>query len=876
MIKAKRGYGYLCLIVMSILVSCQEKTYDEQAIPDEYRFSQEVFFNYLNEPVELEVMPDGNILYIERKGGIRLYDPVKYEMVLQDSLPVFYGFEDGLMGMALDPDFEETKWIYLYYSPVGTESKQHLSRFTLTDQGIKDEKVILIVPTQRDECCHTGGSIEFGPGKLLYVSTGDDTNPFESDGYAPIDDREGRESFDARGTSSNTNDLRGKILRIKPETDGTYTIPKGNLFEDDDPLTRPEIYVMGCRNPYRITVDQKRNWLFWGDVGPDAGDNHDVKGPKGHDEMNVAMTPGYYGWPLFIANNQAYGDYDFDLKEAEGFFDPLNPVNDSKNNTGIQNLPPAREAMIYYPYVNSEVFPQLKNGGRTAMTGPVYYGDAKNKNENRFPSYFDGRLLVYDWMRDWIFTVMVDESGKASDFEPFMPSQKFYNIIDMDFGPDGTLYMIEYGTAWFSANQDARLSRINFNRENRVPKMEVKLSANTGSAPLTVTLDASGSVDFDGDALTYEWKIGGEYIEGDIVEYTFEEDGIYWPRLTLEDAAGHTLMQQFKVEVGNDAPVVTVNIKGNNTFYWAGRNIEYEVSVNDKQDGSIGNGITREVVEFEILYTEGMDQAQILGHQMPVTTGESLIQKSDCMSCHKLDGKSVGPSFVEVATRYENQTNALDELAAKVIKGGSGAWGDHSMSAHPDFTPDEAKSMITYIMSLTEEVEETKSLKGVYTVSEVKKGKEVILSARYKDKGAGELSSIMDMEIKKLVHNVVEAGSYNISENITTDRRKKMINRINSGGWCIYSGIDLTDVKSIDLKLLKTSELPVEISLYLDGPEGELIGQLLLNGPNDPGQIETIELKSTSGEHDIYFVFNSEDKEKNLLQINTLTFNIDE
>ena len=79
------------------------------------------------------------------------------------------------------------------------------------------EEQIIDVPVDRGICCHVGGDIVFDADGNLYLSTGDDTNPFESDGYTPIDEREGRNpAFDAQRTSANTNDLRGKILRINP------------------------------------------------------------------------------------------------------------------------------------------------------------------------------------------------------------------------------------------------------------------------------------------------------------------------------------------------------------------------------------------------------------------------------------------------------------------------------------------------------------------------------------------------------------------------------------------------------------------------------------------------------------------------------------
>ena len=124
----------------------------------------------------------------------------------------------------------------------------------------------------------------------LYLSTGDDVNPFQSNGYGPIDERPGREGWDGQHTSSNTNSLRGKVLRIKPRygdrranmPGGTnlYDIPEGNLFPPGTEKTRAEIYVMGTRNPYRISVDQHTGYLYWGDVGPDASNDDPKRGPE--------------------------------------------------------------------------------------------------------------------------------------------------------------------------------------------------------------------------------------------------------------------------------------------------------------------------------------------------------------------------------------------------------------------------------------------------------------------------------------------------------------------------------------------------------------------------------------------------------------------
>ena len=140
----------------------------------------------------------------------------------------------------------------------------------------------------------------------LFLSTGDNSNPFAT-GYAPIDERPGRSPWDAQKSSANTNDLRGKIIRIHPEPDGTYTIPEGNLFPKGTPKTRPEIYTMGHRNPYRISVDKHTGFLYWGDVGPDAPADSAGRGPRGlRRDRTRRAAPGNFGWPYFVGDNKAY------------------------------------------------------------------------------------------------------------------------------------------------------------------------------------------------------------------------------------------------------------------------------------------------------------------------------------------------------------------------------------------------------------------------------------------------------------------------------------------------------------------------------------------------------------------------------------------
>jgi hypothetical protein len=253
----------------------------------------------LEEPIAIEVDDEGRVFLIERGGTLSVVTEEETATALELDVYTDDGDgdqpqEDGLVGLALDPDFAENGWVYLYYSPPQAaidEPHNRLSRFTFADGSVdpETEVEILRVPTQRETCCHTGGEIHFDPDGNLLLTTGDDTNPFESQGYAPIDERDGRENFDAQRTAANTADLRGKALRITPQEDGSYTVPEDNLFTEaqgygeelEAGLVREEIYVMGLRNPYTAAVDPETGWYYVADYGPDAPEWSAQRGPPG-------------------------------------------------------------------------------------------------------------------------------------------------------------------------------------------------------------------------------------------------------------------------------------------------------------------------------------------------------------------------------------------------------------------------------------------------------------------------------------------------------------------------------------------------------------------------------------------------------------------
>ena len=542
-------------------------------------------------PIDLDVAPDGRVFFIERAGELQIFSPTQQTTITAGTLEVETSNEDGLLGVVLDPDFASNNFLYLFYSPLGNEAIQRISRFTLNANtlDLTSETILLEIPVQRTNCCHSGGSLAFDAQGNLFIATGDNTNPFSSDGFAPIDERPERSDWDAQKSAGNTNDLRGKILRISPQPDGSYTIPEGNLFTNPED-GRPEIYAMGLRNPYRISVDTETGWLYWGDIGPDAFSDNPARGPLGYDEWNQAKAAGNFGWPYCIADNQAYVEYDFGTGLSGDAYNCSAPENNSPNNTGNVTLPPARPAWIWYPYGTSSRFPALGDGGRTAMAGPYYHVNEQNEAENRLPAYYDNTLFIYEWSRNWIKEVKLDAAGEILEINPFVPHIPLQRPISMKAGPDGVLYLLEWGAGFGGDNENAQLVRIDYVRGSRAPVAIADADPLSGPVPLEVQFDARRSFDPDpGSNLSYAWDFDDDGTPDATTaqaSYIFTTPGVYTARLTVTDASGDTGTATRQITAGNTAPAITLKNPVDGGFFQWGDRVPFAFSVTDAEDGT--------------------------------------------------------------------------------------------------------------------------------------------------------------------------------------------------------------------------------------------------------------------------------------------------
>ncbi|OLF13520.1 ThuA domain-containing protein [Actinophytocola xanthii] len=614
----------------------------------------------VGEPHGLTVAPDGKVFYVGKAacptapivewenpnvgkgcGTIHQWDPATKQVKLLTTLEVMghrgsgdelIKNEEGLLGIVLDPNWADNGWVYTYWMPHASIDrdkrigKRTISRFTYNfqaqtlDQATR--KDLLSWDVQIHSCCHAGGGMAFDKDGNLYVGSGDSNSSQGSGGYSGNNwtaEYKGVSFQDARRTAGNTNDLNGKIIRIHPEADGTYTIPEGNLFPPGTAKTRPEIYVMGVRNISRLQIDPEHNWLTAAWVGPDALTPNPNLGPAKYETATIITEAGNHGWPYCMGNRQPYRDRSNSNAEVlTGWYDCDNPLNTSPRNTGLIELPPVKDNMIWYsPDGGGPVFPKrpgssiptynaadatytqpyLKGGSQAVMTGPTYHYDRVNTNSGvAWPKYWDDKWFIGDQSNNQNrIAVTVDPAGVptaqppvfAETIRPIIPggggSDRLQDWMDAKFGPDGALYLLDYGGGFFSLTQNQKLIRVSY----------------TGGGPTPAV--TTNSVAVQDRALTYRFnglRAGGVSWAWDFGDgttsteanpvHTYKRVGPYTATLTVTYADGETATTRTNVNVGCvvSDPNTTVTFLDANTTV-PNRNVGGGCKVDDLIDDEI-------------------------------------------------------------------------------------------------------------------------------------------------------------------------------------------------------------------------------------------------------------------------------------------------
>ncbi|MEF8907705.1 MAG: PQQ-dependent sugar dehydrogenase [Haloarculaceae archaeon] len=365
----------------------------------------------LRAPLGLAFAPDADRRYVaEQQGVVRVHeaDGLRSEPLLDLRETVVTGFEQGLLGLALHPDFAENRRLFVRYSapprsgtPEGYSHTFVLAEFEVAAGGRTvvpgSERTVLEIP--EPQANHNAGSVVFGTDGYLYVGVGDggaggdQGGGHAEDWYGAVSGGNGQDV---------TENLLGSILRLdvdSREGDRGYAVPDDNPLVGQEGLD--EHYAWGFRNPWRLSVDGDE--LYAGDVGQDR-----------YEEIDRVERGGNYGW------NVREGRHCFGTDDC--------PERTPADVRGGERL---REPVLEYPHSGADV------NGISVIIGNVYRGSAVPGLDGRFvfgDYRASGRLFVADPADGWASSVLRTEGDSTVE-----------RILSIDRGPQGEMYVLGTG-----------------------------------------------------------------------------------------------------------------------------------------------------------------------------------------------------------------------------------------------------------------------------------------------------------------------------------------------------------------------------------------------------------------------------------------------
>ena len=398
---------------------------------------------------------------------------------------------------------------------------------------------------------------------------------------------------------------------------------------------------------------------------------------------------------------------------------------------------------------------------------------------------------------------------------------------------------------------------------------------------MRVQLSSAGTTDADDDSLTYSWTVSRasgtvvRRLSGASPTLTLTAAGTYTATLTVRDDKGATSEGRVRILAGNEPPRVTLALgaRTNRSFFFPGAPVHYGARVVDREDGSVENGriptdrvrVTAEFMrEAPAQVTNGNGAASLHGEAI------RLIEASNCLACHQFDRTSIGPSYRRVAEKYAGDTTATERLVRKILRGGSGIWGEVNMPAHPRLSEREATLMVSYIRSIADPKTDAPTLPiaGAYvppdSAARAPQGV-ILLRASYMDRGAPGLTGLSSDTTIVLRSPTVVLATGELSEGVSKMKVEQLpveitlVNR--SGASVALRGIDLTGITGVNLMVTAPAEHGARggtIEVRADSANGMLLGVpapiSAQPGQNAPPIQTRIALTPVGGVHDLYFV----------------------
>jgi glucose/arabinose dehydrogenase len=477
-------------------------------------------------PTGVKFLPDGTLLVLELGGKIWRVSGVTWDVsptpfLLIGNIGTVNG-QQGLMDLVLDPDFSSNRYYYVFYT-LGSPNRDRASRFTATADlaGTEPGSELVVYEDPQDANAeHHGGALNFGNDGKLYVTTG--------------------EHFNANDAQSLTSP-RGKVLRFNK--DGT--VPADNPFYDGPGPNVDAIWALGLRNPYRASYDSVTGRLYIGDVGGNVN-------ATAREELNVGAAGANFGWPSCEGASCTDGAHVY-----------TSPLFSYGHDDALHPLPGGRDACI--------------------TGGFVYRG-------SQFPSEYYGNYFFADYSQNWIKRLTLDAGGAVTgvfNFEPVDGSSDgdSGDIVGLTPGPDGALYYVDLGYSDTTYTTGvSKIRRIRYVANDLPPTAVASAQPTQGPAPLTVNFSSAGSLDPEGDPLTFAWTFGdGGTAALANPAHTFASDGPYTVRLTVSDGTVSSFAT-VGIRVGNP-PVPTISAPLDGVLFRAGDVIPFSGSATDPEDG---------------------------------------------------------------------------------------------------------------------------------------------------------------------------------------------------------------------------------------------------------------------------------------------------
>jgi glucose/arabinose dehydrogenase len=644
------------LLVVTASVSVVGTSRSAEAATLPAGFQESTVFSGLVNPTVVRFSSDGRVFVAEKRGVIKVFDSLSDTSpdVFADLNANVHNFWDrGLLGMALAPNFPTDPSVYVLYTydhelgssapaprwgTPGTYSDPcptppgatgdgcvvsgRLSRLQASGNGMTGSEQVLVEDWCQQYPSHSVGSVEFGRDGALYASAGDgasfnfvdwgqDGAPLNPCGDPPGGVGAALTPPTAEGGALRSQDLRtagdpvtldGTVIRVDPATGAALP---NNPSSSTDPNAK-RIIASGLRNPFRITARPGTDELWVGDVGWNDWE-----------EINRVMSGTAvqnFGWPCYEGVGRQSGYDGANLKICEDLY----------AQAGAVTAP-------YHAYHHtSRVVPNESCPTGSSSTAGLEFEFATAGNS--YPAEYEGGLFFADYSRDciWFMQRGVDGHPAPGLIRTFVAGAA--NPVNLETGPDGDLFYVDF--------DGGTIRRITFTSANQPPVARATASPTTGSAPLTVAFDGSGSSDPDsGDTLRYAWDLDGDGAFDDATTvqptYTYTSAGTVTVTLRVTDGAGATDDQSVTISVGgNTAPTATITTPGAGSTWSVGDLITFSGSATDAQEGTLPpSAMTWDLV---------MNHCPSNCHQHPVQTYAGVAGGSFTAPDHEY------PSYLEL------------------------------------------------------------------------------------------------------------------------------------------------------------------------------------------------------------------------------------